>query len=233
MSSERSLAIMLALITAAISSFGGETVWRNDFSAENELREHWKADGSRFMVPRPKFYVEPSREAKYGGRVLVVESFKGSGIMLSAPSPVDLSKTPVMRWRWRLVRPIKIPPGTAEPDDQAVVIYFGDGTLLRQRSVGYRWEVDSQIGSHGLRKYAAGMMTVKHICVENRQSPLNSWIVESRDVVADYKAAFGDHPKPYFIVSVGANSQYTQSDTRAEIDYIEFVSREAAGLDKK
>lgn len=201
-----------------------DACWRNDFSDLENLRKEWKFDGARFMVPRTKFRIAEVAGA-VNGRGMVVEADRSSGVMLAAPSPVDLKRYPVMRWRWRVIRPVRLAPEAEEVDDQAVVLYFGDGTLIRQRCVGYRWECNTPIGDSALLKYAAGMMTVKAFCLRNRTTPAGEWITEERDVVADYKAAFGREPNSYFIISVGANSQYSGSDTRAEIDFIEFVPR--------
>ena len=196
--------------------------WRNDFDDPVTLKRDWKFDGSRFLVPRTKFYIGSEPTASQG-KVMVVEANKSTGVMLAAPSKVDLEKTPVMRWRWRVLKPIVIKPGETEPDDQAVVLYFGDGTLLKQRCVGYRWEVDTPLESSGLRKYAAGMMTVSHRTVRNGTTPAGEWVVEERNVVEDYRKAYGKMPDSYFIISVGANSQYSGSNSRAEVDFIEFI----------
>ena len=152
-----------AAVAALPPSEGGpspDAVWRNDFSDPENLRKEWKFDGSRFMVPRTKFRIAEEASA-VNGRVMVVEADRSTGVMLAAPSPVDLKRCPVMRWRWRVVRPVRLAPDAEEVDDQAVVVYFGDGTLIRQKSVGYRWECNTPIGRSALLKYAAGMMTVK------------------------------------------------------------------------
>lgn len=198
--------------------------WRNDFSDPENLEKEWKFDGSRFLVPRTKFRIVDEPTAT-DGRIMAVDADRSTGVMLAAPSPVDLARYPVMRWRWRVVKPVRLAPGAEEVDDQAVVVYFGDGTLIRQKSVGYRWECNTPIGWSALLKYAAGMMTVKAFCVRNRTTPVGEWITEEHDVVADFKAAYGRDPNSYFIISVGANSQYSGSTTRAEIDFIEFVPR--------
>jgi hypothetical protein len=198
--------------------------WCNDFSDPQTLKDNWKFDGSRFLVPRTKFSIisEPTASA---GKIMVVEANKATGVMLSAPSKVDLIKTPVMRWRWRVVNPVVLKAGEKEPDDQAAVVYFGDGTLLKQRCVGYRWEVGTPLDTNGRERYAAGMMTVDHTTIRNRTTPVGQWVIEERNVVEDYRKAYGKMPDSYFIISVGANSQYTGSSTRAEIDFIEFIPK--------
>ena len=206
--------------------------WRNDFSVADNLETEWQFEGGKLWTPRTRFYIadEPTASA---GKVMVVESDSGTGVMLTHPKGVNLTETPIMRWRWRLVRPVVLAEGKKEPDDQAVVMYFGDGSLLKQQCVGYRWESLAPIGATALLKYCGGMMTVKRFCIQNRETPLNRGIVEERDVVADYEAAFGRKPKPFFLVSVGANSQYSGSDTRAEIDFIEFIPRKKSGEEAK
>lgn len=199
-----------------------DAAWCTEFTDPKTLENDWKFDGSRFLVPRTRFYIGSEPTASKG-KVMVVEADKATGVMLAAPSKVDLTKTPVMRWRWRVVKPIALKVGEEDPDDQAVVVYFGDGTLLKQRCVGYRWEVNTPVGHSGLRKYAAGMMTVSHKTVRNRTTPAGVWVTEEHNVVEDYRRAYGKMPDSYFIISVGANSQYSGSTSRAEIDFIEFI----------
>ena len=114
-----------------------------------------------------------------------------------------------------------------------MVLYFGDGTLLKQRSIGYRWERNTELGKCGILSYVGGMMTVKFFCVRNRETAEGEWVVEERDVIQDYIDAFGKEPNEYFILSFGANSQYSGSQTRAEIDFVEFVPRPEPQEEKK
>ena len=132
--------------------------WRNDFSVADNLETEWQFEGGKLWTPRTRFYIadEPTASA---GKVMVVESDSGTGVMLTHPKGVNLTETPIMRWRWRLVRPVVLAEGKKEPDDQAVVMYFGDGSLLKQQCVGYRWESLAPIGATALLKYCGGMMT--------------------------------------------------------------------------
>lgn len=229
----RQIMFGLVLAAAVLGSVGADEIavadapspdasWCNDFADPQTLKDDWKFDGSRFLVPRTKFSIGSESTAS-AGKIMVVEANKATGVMLSAPSKVDLTKTPVMRWRWRVVKPVVLKPGEDEPDDQAAVVYFGDGTLLKQRCIGYRWEVNTPLDTAGQVKYAAGMMTVSHKTIRNHTTPVGKWVIEERNVVEDYHKIYGRLPDSYFIISVGGNSQYTGSDTRAEIDFIEFI----------
>ncbi len=213
---------MLTTVSVAVGP-SSDAIWVNQFDDPTYLRTQTRIEGTRIMVPRTKFYLADEPTAS-NGKVLVVEAPKSTGVLMSAPK-VDLSGHPLLHWRWRVVYPIGIAPDVKEPDDQAVVLYFGDGTLLKQRCVGYRWVRNIELGRTGLLSYVGGMMTVKYFCVRNRQTADGEWVEEVRDVIQDYQDAFGRLPNDYFILSFGANSQYSGSMTRAEIDFVEFVPR--------
>ena len=72
---------------------------------------------------------------------------------------IDLQRTPILRWRWRV---LEYPPDAdgrvPERDDQAIGIYVSYGGFLGQRSVAYRWETDTPVGAEGTATYAAGIV---------------------------------------------------------------------------
>lgn len=222
------------LLTAALAFTGvlaaESAAWRENF-ADTEKKDGrleavgWKLDATKFGVPKTKFYVEPEESAE-DKQVLVIDSEKATGcILYDLSDKVDLQKTPIMRWRWRVKT---LPDGAdgrdEDKDDQAVAIYIGTNALLGKRSIAYRWETDTPKDYAGEVKYAGGLMRVKYFVVENKETPAGEWVTEERNVAEDFKAAYGLVPKK-FAISVCGNSQYTKTDTRAEIDYIEFVAK--------
>lgn len=196
---------------------------RYDFNDPESLKKSWEFHCSLFMVPRTTFKIEHVASA-LDKKSLAVEAKSATGVLMTDPK-VNLRKYPVMRWRWRVVRPVNVPPGSREPDDQAGVIYLGDGTMISQKSVAYRWECNTSPGKKKDISYGGGMMKVRAECIRNKRTAVGEWVVEERDVLADFIRAYKRFPGEYFILGVGANSQYSKSDTRLEIDYIEFVSR--------
>jgi len=196
---------------------------RYDFNDPESLNKSWEFHCSIFMVPRTSFKIENVASAA-DKKSLVVESKSATGVLMTDPK-VDLRKYPVMRWRWRVIRPVNVPKTGPEPDDQAGVVYLGDGTMISQKSVAYRWECNTALGTKKNISYGGGMMKVRAECIRNRKTSVGEWVVEERDVLADFIRAYKRFPGKYFILGVGANSQYSKSDTRLEIDYIEFVSR--------
>lgn len=195
-----------------------------DFRSQSELAR-WKKRRTNLIVPESKFFVEHAAGAR-DGKALVVSCKKSSGVLMLSPKELDLHKTPVMKWRWRIMRPVVL-KGVKEPDDQAAGIYIADGTTLRQFSVSYRWELLRNPGSEKIIHYSGGAMTVNAICMRNRRTPVGVWVEEERDVMADFQKAFKRNTKSYFAIGIGGNSQHSKSNTRVEIDYIEFHPRKA------
>ena len=151
---------------------------------------------------------------------------KGNICQTKNPKELDLHKTPIMKWRWRIIRPVVLKDNN-EPDDQAAGIYIADGTTLRQFSVSYRWEHFRRPGSEKIVRYSGGAMTVNAVCLRNSSTPPGVWVEEERDVLADFQKAYKRGIKSYYAIGIGGNSQYTKSNTRVEIDYIEFHPRTA------
>ena len=134
-----------------------------DFNDQKEFADSWKIRRTAVHIPLSRFYIAKSNGAR-DGKALVVDCCKSSGIALISPSGLDLKKTPIMRWRWRVIHPV-ILKGRKEPDDQAASVYVCDGNSFRQFTVSYRWEVLPEIGSTKLLRYGGGALTVYGICL--------------------------------------------------------------------
>ena len=217
------LLIIYAAVSCAFGACGGDE-YRIEFN-ETEKRygvdfpQGWEERGFRWGVPNTKFYVTKKGTEEY----LVVDADNATGaIMFDVYRFVDLSKTPIMRWRWRVH---SLPPGAdgrvPDKDDQALAVYVGFGNLIR-KSVAYRWETETPLGATGNVVYSGGLVQVAWQCVNNKATPTGQWVTLERNVAEDLKKIYGEVPKA-FIVSVGGNSQYTKSHTIGEIDYIEFL----------
>ena len=193
-----------------------------DFKSQSEL-SRWKLRRTNLIIPASKFFISHADGAR-DNKVLVVSCKSSSGVMMLSPKELDLHKTPVMKWRWRIIRPVVF-KGDKEPDDQAAGIYIADGTTLRQFSVSYRWETLNTPGTEKLVRYSGGAMTVNAVCLRNRQTPPGVWVEEERDVLADFQKAFKRGIQSYYAIGISGNSQYSKSNTRVEIDYIEFHPR--------
>ncbi|QSH40557.1 DUF3047 domain-containing protein [Lentisphaerota bacterium ZTH] len=211
--------------SAITAAYGQDSAWRENFNKDSkaqELPDGWAVKATVLGTPETSFKVKNTGKDK---SVLMVHADKATGGLMCNPSlKVDLTKTPILRWRWRVEN---LPKGgdsrKQKKDDQAIAIYIGANDWLRKKSISYRYENETPKGSKGTASYGGGIIKVKWFCLRNKKSGTGKWFTEERNIAEDFKKAFGFVPKE-FALSVCANSQHTGSETKAEIDYIEFVA---------
>lgn len=195
----------------------GHDVWREEFHA---LPSGWEVR----TVPGTdvtKFRADPA--GADGAGVLVMEADNASATFAGQLKTVDLRRTPLLRWRWRVLEYPRDGDGrVAERDDQAIGIYISHGGLLGQRSIAYRWETDTPVGTEGDATYAAGVVKVHWIAVRNEKDGTGEWRIDERNVAADFQRVFGFVPDDP-IIAVTSNSQYTRSRAVAELDWVELA----------
>ena len=190
--------------------------WREDFRAQPKGWEVRRKPGAKLA----EFRIEPASGDHDGALFMTAD--KASGMFAVHLGQVDLHRTPILRWRWRA---ITLPTGAdgrvRERDDQAIAIYVSTGGPLRQKSVAYRWETDTPVGSEGDSSYAAGIVKAKWIALRNSKDA-GAFFVEERNVAHDFQHAFGFVPDDVSI-GVTCNSQYTGTTAAAELDWVELV----------
>ncbi len=218
-------AALFAVHAAALADDIGAAGWREDFHSEPR---GWEVRGKP-GTKRATFQVERPDDAKDG--VLLATADAASGIFGTHLRNVDLHRTPILRWRWRVLR---LPPGAdgrvPRLDDQAIAIYVGYGGPLRQKTVAYRWETDTPVGTEGEASYAGGIVKTKWIAVRNARDGTGEFFVEERNVARDFQRAFGFVPDD-ITISVVSNSQYTGSSTAAELDWIALAPAPSQQVD--
>lgn len=140
---------------------------------------------------------------------------------------IDLNKTPILKWRWRVtVFPTGADGRIDEKDDQAIGIYISEGGMFNQKSFTYRWETETPVGEQGTAKYGGGTVTVKWVSVRNKNDGDGvTFYEESRNLAEDFQKAYGFIPKKINL-GISCNSQYTNSKAAAQLDYIRFCSAE-------
>ena len=217
-------ALLAALLFAAAFPVAGgpqpPAVRSFDFDDPGSIRNSWVCGGKQFGVPLTEFHVVNCPSAR-NGKALAVSAKSSSGLLVTQVPESIWSKFPVLRWRWRVIK--KVSFAGKEPDDQAAAVYFGDGTMLRKFMVGYRWEHASPLGDESQLAYVGGTL-VRRICMRNAEAVPGKWYVEERNVVEDFRRAFGRLPKGNCGLTIGGNSQYSGSETLVQIDFIEFCS---------
>jgi len=222
-----SLAVTFLLTPPAIAQDNIERGWKEGFTpafgiATSALPENWTFESKLGTTPAV-FSIET--DAGKGFSYLHMEADRASGSLLTLVENVDMQKTPILRWRWRV---IVLPEGAdgriREKDDQAIGIYVGTGSLLKNRSVSYRWDTETPKGAQGTCAYGLGTIEIKWYTIRNKEDAKSGqWHTEERNIAEDFYTAWGFYPDEVY-VSVSCNSQYTLSRSVADLDGIEFIS---------
>lgn len=220
------------LSLGASESEGRQIGWEEAFELPEE------SDNTGTLLPRawtlkarpgtPPAVFRVVRETASGESYLSMKATQASGALVRQMKEIDISKYPILEWRWRIV---KLPTGAdgRQPakDDQAIGIYVGTGKLLGSKSVSYRWDTETPKGASDQATYGGGITRIKWFTIKNRldctDDGSSEWFTERRHVATDFKKAWGFLPESVHI-SVSCNSQYTKSIAAAELAWIRFVS---------
>jgi hypothetical protein len=134
---------------------------------------------------------------------------------------VDPSQMPYLTWHWKVTQ---LPSGGdfrhASTDDQAaqVLVAFDDRRIL-----SYIWDTNAPKGA----EQRAGFIPLVHVysvVCESGPAQANQWVMESRNVAADYERAYGK-PAPHVKgLRLQINSQHTGSVAESYFGEVAFRS---------
>ena len=122
------------------------------------------------------------------GEVLVADCREGTASGLFYREAIDLTQTPVIEWRWRVLDPIDAgDPETKAGDDYAARIYAVDEhTILRwrTRALNYVSSTRQPEGADWANAYAN---QARMIAVDNASSEADGWQTHQRNLRADFQ----------------------------------------------
>jgi hypothetical protein len=113
-----------------------------------------------------------------------------------------------------------------ESDDQAAQVYVTFPRFpaaLRSRIIGYVWDTRAPVGT--VVKSEAGRPAT-YIVVRSGDAQAGRWLIETRDVLADYRSLFGEEPgEDARVLSLAIDSNDTRSGAEAYVGTIFFRAR--------
>ncbi|MGF1616143.1 MAG: DUF3047 domain-containing protein [Gammaproteobacteria bacterium] len=125
-------------------------------------------------------------------RIALKAISEGSASGLLKRIPVDLTRTPILAWSWRVDT---IFPGTNERnragDDYPARLYViasGGHFFRRTRAINYVWSSGQPASSAWPNPYTA---TVIMVAVQSGSESLGEWVAQKRDVRSDFRRYFG------------------------------------------
>jgi hypothetical protein len=127
-----------------------------------------------------------------------------------------------LRWHWRVDEAV---PGadlrTPAVDDSPArffVVFGRGGVFSSTRMLFYSWGGSDEIGDHWTYRDDGN---VRVMVLRNEASPTGVWLVERRDLRADYLLTFGEEPPPVTGVGFMIDTDQTGASASARLGPIE------------
>ena len=157
------------------------------------------------------------------GRVLRLRS-RGDNSTISKAVAVDVTKHPLLTWRWKVVTlPASGDCRRKATDDEAAQIYVAfprSPTALRSRIIGYVWDTTAPADTI-VKSESSSLVT--YVVVRSGAAELGRWLTETRNVRDDYLRIYGEAPaEDVGAVSVAIDSNDTRSSAESYVGAIVF-----------
>jgi hypothetical protein len=207
--------LLLCFLLLGSHSHADEILFREDF--QRGLAARWKK-------------VEFSSETRHSIRIEGTNSFlearaSGSASGLAVKLDAIPAERVTLHWRWRIDH---IPPGGSDSEikkfDHTARLFVAFRTLIGPpRTINYVWANDTP---EGRTFHHPNSGRARFIALQSGNSKARQWVIEQRDLAADWKLLFGD-AKPPAIVGLGfmTDSDGTQSTVTGDYDDIELRSQ--------
>jgi Protein of unknown function (DUF3047) len=182
----------------------GQTTVLVDFSSTREpVPQGWELTVNK-GEPQPQLVQDDGKQA------LRMRSDRAS-FSLQKKIHISLQASPFLVWDWKVT---ELPKGgdfrRSGSDDQAaqLIIAFSSSHFL-----SYIWDSTAPKGMIAAAS-APLFKKIFAVVVQSGTQGLGTWITERRNLIDDYKQAYGEEPEAIEGVRIQINSQHTQS--RAE-----------------
>lgn len=221
-----------------------EPLWVGRFlPAEGGIPAPWQVERLDDKVPPTRY-----RLREWDGVPAVEAHAVGSMALLARPLQVDLAKTPMLCWRWRIDAPLKSADMTQKSgDDYAARVYLSfempPGTLgfaarlglgmaralrgdqVPDAAVNYIWDNRHAVGTWQPNAYTD---RARMLVLRSGSADAGRWVDERRDVAADFQRAFGHAPARLTGLALASDTDNTGEEARAGFADFRFVERDAA-----
>lgn len=181
--------------------------------------------------------------------VLAIEATaEHSMSLLARPVEVDLNRTPVLFWRWRVDAPlVKADMATKAGDDYAARVYVSFtmpasalsfmtrvklklarsiyGDAVPDAAINYVWDNRYPVGT---RKPNAYTDRTRMIVAESGAANAGKWVVARHNVQKDMVTEFGSEQARLAQLSVASDTDNTGESAHAGFADFQFVEKEAA-----
>ncbi|MDP2761902.1 MAG: DUF3047 domain-containing protein [Sideroxyarcus sp.] len=236
--------VFFCCLAISCSVQAGDSAGLTRFDAETEaVPPPWQLIQLERKVAPTRY-----RVTRWDGVLGVEAVAAGSMTLLARPVEIDLERTPVLCWRWRVDAPLlKADMATKAGDDYAARVYVSfalppaeigwilRGKLALARSIygdavpdaalNYVWDNRYPVGT---RKPNAYTDRTRMIVAESGAVNAGRWVVARHDVRQDVIAEFGSQQARVIQLSVASDTDNTKEIAHAGFADFHFVARDTA-----
>jgi len=161
-----------------------------------------------------------------GSRILKADS-NDSASGLFKTQRIDLQKTPVLNWRWRIENHLNTSNEQVKSgDDYAARVYVvisGGLAFWQTKAINYVWANASAKGAVWPNAYAGKSAVM--IAMRSAADPTGTWFSEKRDVLADLKQHFGEDVRYIDAVAIMTDTDDSKGKATSYYGDIYFSQR--------
>ena len=218
--------------------------------------ENWvgRFDGADAAVPAPWRLLQLDKRVPptqyrirlWDGVPAIEATADGSMTLLARPVEVDLFRTPILCWSWRVDAPlIKADMAKKSGDDYAARVYVAFklpasmidfitraklglartiyGDAVPDAALNYVWDNRYPIETYRPNAYTD---RTQMIVVESGAAKAGVWVTERRDLLSDFKLGFGTDQGEVTLLAVASDTDNTAEKARAGFADLHFVPRD-------
>lgn len=156
------------------------------------------------------------------GKVLRAKT-KGQASGLFKEMPIDLNKTPILNWSWRVKNLFKDnDERSKEGDDYPARIYVvvsGGIFFWKTKAINYVWSSNQAMGSEWPNAYTDH---ARMIAVQAGSNHVGEWVMQRRNVREDLKRLFGEDLSKIDAIAVMVDGDNTGQSATAYFGDIVF-----------
>ena len=223
-------------------AYAGEENWVGRFDGvDAAVPPQWRLLQLDKRVPPTQYRIK-----LWDGVPAIEATADGSMTLLARPVEVDLSRTPVLCWSWRVDAPLVNADMTKKSgDDYAARVYVAFklpasmidfitraklglartiyGDAVPDAALNYVWDNRYPIETYRPNAYTD---RTRMIVVESGAAKAGGWVAERRDLLSDFKLGFGTDQGEVTLLAVASDTDNTAEKARAGFADLHFVPRD-------
>lgn len=167
---------------------------------------------------KTKVFADETRYSfeRAGGKTALRADSSAAASGLYREIKVDLGKTPVLNWAWKVDHVlVGADERTRAGDDypaRVYVVFSGGLYFWRTRAINYVWSNQQPVDSSWHNAFTGN---ARMIAVESGASRAGKWVNERRDVRADYRRLFDEEPGHVDAVAIMTDTDNTGTSATA------------------